>query len=134
MVGNAELANSVDSLALRCAINHSSQYAVFRVAAQDAGRGGATRARLLGARAIIGAGAVGAAPGLGPCISRYFIPPGRLSGHQRCFHVSCRLAVREVRLALSDLDNIAVGISDIAARLAVLVLRLRDELGSSISP
>src|SRR5689334_16418633 len=36
--------------------------------------------------------------------------------------------------ALSDLDNISVGIPDVAARLAILGDRLRDELGSSTSP
>ena len=44
------------------------------------------------------------------------------------------LTVLEVRLALSDLDNITVRIADVAARLAVLVLWLRDELGSSTFP
>jgi len=44
------------------------------------------------------------------------------------------LTLREVRLALSDLDDITVRIADVAARLAVLVLRLRDERGSSTSP
>jgi hypothetical protein len=43
------------------------------------------------------------------------------------------LAVLEVG-ALSDLDNIAVRIADIAARLAVLRDRLRDELSSSTLP
>jgi len=45
-----------------------------------------------------------------------------------------RLTVLEFRLALSDLDNVAVRIADIAARLAVLVLRLRDEFGSAAFP
>jgi hypothetical protein len=36
--------------------------------------------------------------------------------------------------ALSDLDNIAVRIADVAAYLAVLGDRLRDELGSSTFP
>src|SRR5271165_1157981 len=36
--------------------------------------------------------------------------------------------------ALSDLDNIAVRIADVAANLAVLGYRLRDELGSSTFP
>src|SRR5689334_23486199 len=36
--------------------------------------------------------------------------------------------------ALSDLDNISVGIPDVAARLAILGDRLRDELGSSTFP
>src|ERR1700683_2735059 len=40
------------------------------------------------------------------------------------------LTVLDVRLALSDLDNITVRIADVAARLAVLVLWLRDELCS----
>src|SRR5271170_153464 len=41
--------------------------------------------------------------------------------------------VRKVR-ALSDLDNISVRISDVAANLAVLGNRLRDELGASTLP
>jgi hypothetical protein len=36
--------------------------------------------------------------------------------------------------ALSDLDNISVRIADVAARLAVLGDRLRDELRSSTFP
>jgi hypothetical protein len=32
---------------------------------------------------------------------------------------------------LSDLDNVTVRVADVAANLAVLFLRLRDELGSS---
>jgi hypothetical protein len=36
--------------------------------------------------------------------------------------------------ALTDLDDIAVRIADVAADLAVLGLRLRDELGSSTFP
>jgi transposase-like protein len=42
-------------------------------------------------------------------------------------------AVREVG-ALSDLNNISVRIADVAARLAVLRDRLRDELRSSTLP
>src|ERR1700733_735900 len=42
-------------------------------------------------------------------------------------------AVREVG-ALSDLDKISVRIADVAARLAVLGDRLRDELRSSTFP
>jgi hypothetical protein len=42
-------------------------------------------------------------------------------------------AVREVG-ALSDLDNISVTVADVAARLAVLGDRLRDELRSSTFP
>src|SRR6476660_5907204 len=36
--------------------------------------------------------------------------------------------------ALPDLDNVSVRIADVAARLAVLGDRLRDELGSSAFP
>jgi hypothetical protein len=43
------------------------------------------------------------------------------------------LTVREVG-ALSDFDDIAIGIADVAAYLAVLGYRLRDELGSSTFP
>ncbi len=42
-------------------------------------------------------------------------------------------ALREVG-ALSDLDNVTVRIADVAANLARLLLRLRDELGSSTFP
>jgi hypothetical protein len=45
-----------------------------------------------------------------------------------------RLAVSEVRRALSDFYDIAVRIPNIAARLAILFFRFRDELGSSLSP
>src|SRR6516165_5611989 len=40
-------------------------------------------------------------------------------GHHRCFHVSCRLAVSKVRLALPNFYNIAIRIANVAARLAV---------------
>jgi hypothetical protein len=43
------------------------------------------------------------------------------------------LTVREGS-ALPDLDNITVRIADVAANLAVLGYRLRDELGSSTFP
>src|SRR5271169_5748012 len=52
-------------------------------------------------------------------------------GHHRCFHVSCRLAVSNARLALPNFNNIAIGIANVAARLAVLVLWLCDKLSSS---
>jgi hypothetical protein len=52
----------------------------------------------------------------------------------RCFHASCRLAISEVRLALPNFYNVAVRIANVAARLAVLVLRLCDKLGSPASP
>ena len=51
-----------------------------------------------------------------------------------CSHVSCRLAVSDARLALSNFYNITIRIAYIAARLAVLVLWLCDKLGSSTSP
>ena len=44
-----------------------------------------------------------------------------------------RLTVCEIG-ALSDFDNVAVRIADVAAYLAVLGYRLRDELGSSTFP
>ena len=50
------------------------------------------------------------------------------------FHVSCRLAVSYARIALPNFYNIAIGIANVAARLAVLGLRLCDELGSWTSP
>ena len=55
-------------------------------------------------------------------------------GHHRCFHVSCRLAVSDARVALPNFYDIAIRIANVAARLAVLGLWLRDELGSSTSP
>jgi len=54
-------------------------------------------------------------------------------GHNRCIH-ACRLAVSEVRLALPNLDNIAIRIANVAARLAILFLWLCDKLGSSAAP
>src|SRR3954468_9293367 len=42
--------------------------------------------------------------------------------------------VREFRLALSDLDHVTVRVADVASRLAVFVLWLRDERGSSAFP
>src|SRR5580704_11369763 len=66
-------------------------------------------------------------------------PNGRLRrhsvrGHPRCFHVSCRLAVSNARVALPDFYNIAVRIANVAARLAVLGLWLGDELGPPAFP
>src|SRR5580700_4555970 len=52
----------------------------------------------------------------------------------RCFHASCCLAVSNARVALPNFYNIAIRITNVAARLAVLGLRLRDELGSSTLP
>ena len=48
-------------------------------------------------------------------------------------HPGRALAVLNVR-ALSDLDKITVRIPDVAANLAVLLHRLRDELGTSTRP
>jgi hypothetical protein len=45
-----------------------------------------------------------------------------------------RLAVSDARVALPNFYDVAIGIANIAARLTVLVLGLRDELGSSTSP
>jgi hypothetical protein len=44
------------------------------------------------------------------------------------------LTVRNARLALPNFYNITVGIADVAARLAILFLWLRYELGSAASP
>ena len=55
-------------------------------------------------------------------------------GHHRCFHVSCRLAVSDARLALSNFYNITIRIANVAAGLAVLLLWLREKLGSPTSP
>jgi hypothetical protein len=57
-----------------------------------------------------------------------------VGGHHRWFHVSCRLAVSDARVALPNFYDVAVRIANIAARLTVLGLGLRDELGSSTSP
>ena len=46
----------------------------------------------------------------------------------------CRLAVSEAWLALADFYYVAIGITHVAARLAVLFLWLCDKLGSSTSP
>jgi len=48
-------------------------------------------------------------------------------------HPGRALTVRDVG-ALSDFDYVTVGIADIAAYLAVLGYRFRDELGSSTFP
>jgi hypothetical protein len=44
------------------------------------------------------------------------------------------LAVSYARVALPNFYNIAIRIANVAARLAVLGLRLRDELGASAAP
>jgi hypothetical protein len=65
-------------------------------------------------------------------------PPGpRVAGVYAvttCFHVSCRLAVSDARVALPNFYNVTIGIADVAARLTVLRLWLRDKLGSSTPP
>jgi hypothetical protein len=45
-----------------------------------------------------------------------------------------RSAVSNARIALPNFYNVAIRIANVAARLAVLGLRLGDELGSSTSP
>src|SRR5579862_2725970 len=55
-------------------------------------------------------------------------------GHHRRLDASCCLAVSDAWVALPNFYNIAVGIANVAACLAVLGLRLRDELGASASP
>ncbi len=57
----------------------------------------------------------------------------RSRGGKKTDHPSPALTVCKV-CALSDLDNISVRVADIAARLAVLRDRLRDELRSSTFP
>ena len=52
---------------------------------------------------------------------------------RECFSQAEPSTVLEVG-ALSDLDNISVRIADVAARLAVLGYRFRDEFGSSTFP
>jgi hypothetical protein len=48
--------------------------------------------------------------------------------------LSFRLAVSDARVALPDFYNVAVGIANVAARLAVFGLWLGDELGPPASP
>jgi hypothetical protein len=45
-----------------------------------------------------------------------------------------RLAVSDPRVALPNFYDVAIGIANVAARLTVFGLGLRDELGSSTSP
>src|ERR1700682_3607439 len=52
----------------------------------------------------------------------------------RLFDQLVGLAVSNPRIALPNFYNITIRIANVAARLAVLGLRLRDELGSSTSP
>src|SRR3954452_2971282 len=89
-------------------------------------------------------------PGFAPMCSRLDrdrtrAPPGArvASGRRGRTTSGCRPAwsdpsgpstVREFRLTLSDLDHVTVRVADVAARLAVFVLRLRDELGPSAFP
>ena len=44
------------------------------------------------------------------------------------------LAVSDARVALPNFYNVTIGIANVAARLAVLGLWLRDKHGSSASP
>src|ERR1700722_14313797 len=57
-------------------------------------------------------------------------PMGRF--YQCCNNL--RLAVSDARVALSNFYYVAVGIANVAARLAVFGLWLGDELGSSTFP
>src|ERR1700760_190513 len=59
------------------------------------------------------------------------VPPTEVA---RLFDQLVGLAVSNPRIALPNFYNIAIRITNVAARLAVLGLRLRDELGSSTSP
>ena len=71
---------------------------------------------------------LGSTVGLIPFLSDF------IGDHRRCFQVSRRLAVSDARVALPNFYDVAVGIANIAARLTVLGLGLREELGSSTSP
>src|SRR6516162_11638554 len=79
---------------------------------------------------------LGLAAGLMPSLSDFMGSAAHWSvrAHHRCFHAFCCLAVSNARVALPNFYNIAIRIANVAARLAVLGLRLRDELGSSTSP
>ena len=54
-----------------------------------------------------------------PHVAEVYVITRDTCGHHRCFHVSCRLAVSKVRLALPNFYNIAIRIANVAARLAV---------------
>src|SRR5580700_4938867 len=60
-------------------------------------------------------------------------PSGRPQPFRSASHPGRVLTVDQVR-ALSDLDNVAIRIADVAANLAILRYWLRDELGSSTFP
>ena len=78
---------------------------------------------------------LGLAAGLMPSLSDFIEQLSEnVRGHRRCLHASCCLAVSNARVTLPNFYNIAIRIANVAARLAVLGLRLRDELGSSTSP
>src|ERR1700679_843391 len=47
---------------------------------------------------------------------------------------NARLTIGDARFALSNFDNVAVRIADVAANLARFVHWLRDELGSAAAP
>src|SRR5579862_9776473 len=55
-------------------------------------------------------------------------------GHHRRLDASCCLAVSDAWVALPNFYNIAIRIANVAPCLAVLGLRLRDELGASTAP
>jgi hypothetical protein len=60
-----------------------------------------------------------------------FVPTTEVA---RLFDQLVGLAVSNPRIALPNFYNITIRIANVAARLAVLGLRLCDELGSSTSP
>ena len=60
--------------------------------------------------------------------------PLRLHRRLCPLQVPRRSAISDARFALPNLYNVAVGIANVAARLAVFVLWLCDKLGSSTSP
>jgi hypothetical protein len=74
--------------------------------------------------------------GRGP--ADYAVGTGRKAGTNgpaaRMLPPGQALTVHEARLALPDLNDVPVRVLDVAERLAVLVLGLRDEIGSTTLP
>src|SRR5580693_7579801 len=80
---------------------------------------------------------LGSAAGLMPSLSDFIgssRPPPECTRSPRMLSCVCCLAVGAARLALANFYNITIRIAKVAEHLAVLVPRLRDELGSSTSP
>jgi hypothetical protein len=71
-----------------------------------------------------------------PDISAFarYVSDGPTTEVVRLFAHLTGLAVSNAGVALPNFYNIAIRIANVAARLAVLRLRLRDELSSSTSP